>query len=53
MCTNETTLKPGQLLDLYRYLKLTRFVEERWLISIDKQRSLAASFVLWARKQQR
>src|SRR5689334_25244655 len=28
-CTSETTLKPEQLLDLYRYLKLTRLVEER------------------------
>ena len=28
-CTNETTLKPDQLLELYRYLKLTRLVEER------------------------
>jgi pyruvate dehydrogenase E1 component alpha subunit/2-oxoisovalerate dehydrogenase E1 component alpha subunit len=36
MCTNETTLKPGQLLDLYRYLKLTRFVEER-LVNLYRQ----------------
>src|SRR3984893_3208045 len=28
-CTVETTLKPEQLLELYRYLKLTRLVEER------------------------
>src|ERR1700675_4229028 len=28
-CTTETALKPEQMLDLYRYLKLTRLVEER------------------------
>jgi pyruvate dehydrogenase E1 component alpha subunit/2-oxoisovalerate dehydrogenase E1 component alpha subunit len=28
-CTIETTLKPEQMLELYRYLKLTRLVEER------------------------
>jgi TPP-dependent pyruvate/acetoin dehydrogenase alpha subunit len=28
-CTKDTSLKPDQLLDLYRYLKLTRLVEER------------------------
>ena len=28
-CTTETTLKPEQHLELYRYLKLTRLVEER------------------------
>src|ERR1043165_7858092 len=28
-CTSETTLKPEQLLEIYRYLKLTRLVEER------------------------
>src|ERR1700741_3409490 len=28
-CTTETSLKPEQLLELYRYLKLTRLVEER------------------------
>src|SRR5256712_4940068 len=28
-CTTETTLKPAQMLGLYRYLKLTRLVEER------------------------
>src|SRR5215471_20768768 len=28
-CTTATTLKPEQLLELYRYLKLTRLVEER------------------------
>src|ERR1043166_6085185 len=35
-CTNETTLKPGQLLELYRYLKLTRLVEER-LVNLYRQ----------------
>src|ERR1044072_3738235 len=28
-CTSETTLKTDQLLEIYRYLKLTRLVEER------------------------
>ena len=35
-CTTETTLKPEQLLDLYRYLKLTRLVEER-LVNLYRQ----------------
>src|SRR3954467_1525281 len=35
-CTNETTLKPEQLLDLYRYLKLTRLVEER-IVNLYRQ----------------
>ncbi len=35
-CTNDTTLKPDQLLDLYRYLKLTRLVEER-LVNLYRQ----------------
>jgi TPP-dependent pyruvate/acetoin dehydrogenase alpha subunit len=35
-CTTETTLKPDQLLELYRYLKLTRLVEER-LVNLYRQ----------------
>lgn len=35
-CTVETTLKPEQLLDLYRFLKLTRLVEER-LVNLYRQ----------------
>jgi len=35
-CTTETTLKPAQLLELYRHLKLTRLVEER-LVNLYKQ----------------
>jgi len=35
-CTTETTLKPDQLLDLYRYLQLTRLVEER-LVNLYRQ----------------
>jgi TPP-dependent pyruvate/acetoin dehydrogenase alpha subunit len=35
-CTVETTLKPEQLLELYRYLKLTRLVEER-LVNLYRQ----------------
>jgi len=35
-CTDETSLKPDQLLDLYRYLKLTRLVEER-LVNLYRQ----------------
>src|SRR5947207_9623020 len=35
-CTSETTLKPEQHLDLYRYLKLTRLVEER-LVNLYRQ----------------
>jgi len=35
-CTSETALKPEQLLDLYRYLKLTRLVEER-LVNLYRQ----------------
>jgi len=35
-CITETTLKPEQMLELYRYLKLTRLVEER-LVNLAKQ----------------
>jgi TPP-dependent pyruvate/acetoin dehydrogenase alpha subunit len=35
-CTNETTLKPEQMRELYRYLKLTRLVEER-LVNLYRQ----------------
>lgn len=35
-CTTDTTLKPEQLLELYRYLKLTRLVEER-LVNLYRQ----------------
>ncbi|HSK62293.1 MAG TPA: thiamine pyrophosphate-dependent dehydrogenase E1 component subunit alpha, partial [Pyrinomonadaceae bacterium] len=35
-CIGETTLKPEQLLELYRYLKLTRLVEER-LVNLYRQ----------------
>src|SRR5512132_3769481 len=35
-CTSDTTLKPDQLLELYRYLKLTRLVEER-LVNLYRQ----------------
>ena len=35
-CTSETTLKPEQLLELYRYLQLTRLVEER-LVNLYRQ----------------
>jgi TPP-dependent pyruvate/acetoin dehydrogenase alpha subunit len=35
-CTSETTLKPDQMLELYRYLKLTRLVEER-LVNLYRQ----------------
>lgn len=35
-CISETTLKPEQLLELYRYLKLTRLVEER-LVNLYRQ----------------
>ena len=35
-CTNETTLKPEQRLELYRYLKLTRLVEER-IVNLYRQ----------------
>ena len=35
-CTAETTLKPEQLLEIYRYLKLTRLVEER-LVNLYRQ----------------
>jgi pyruvate dehydrogenase E1 component alpha subunit/2-oxoisovalerate dehydrogenase E1 component alpha subunit len=35
-CTKETTLSPDQLLELYRYLKLTRLVEER-LVNLYRQ----------------
>ncbi|MBA3443005.1 MAG: thiamine pyrophosphate-dependent dehydrogenase E1 component subunit alpha [Pyrinomonadaceae bacterium] len=36
ICTTETTLAPEQLLELYRYLKLTRMVEER-LVNLSRQ----------------
>lgn len=35
-CTPDTTLKPAQLLELYRYLKLTRLFEER-LVNLYRQ----------------
>ncbi|HKR01775.1 MAG TPA: thiamine pyrophosphate-dependent dehydrogenase E1 component subunit alpha [Pyrinomonadaceae bacterium] len=35
-CTGETTLGPEQMLELYRYLKLTRLVEER-LVNLYRQ----------------
>jgi pyruvate dehydrogenase E1 component alpha subunit/2-oxoisovalerate dehydrogenase E1 component alpha subunit len=35
-CTVETTLKPEQLLELYRHLKMTRLVEER-LVNLYRQ----------------
>lgn len=35
-CASETTLKPEQHLELYRYLKLTRLVEER-LVNLYRQ----------------
>src|SRR5687767_969152 len=35
-CTTETSLKPAQHLELYRYLKLTRLVEER-LVNLYRQ----------------
>lgn len=35
-CTFETTLKPKQMLELYRYLQLTRLVEER-LVNLYRQ----------------
>lgn len=35
-CSTETSLKPEQHLDLYRYLKLTRLVEER-LVNLYRQ----------------
>jgi len=35
-CTKETSLKPEQMLELYRYLKLTRLVEER-IVNLYRQ----------------
>ena len=35
-CTKDTSLKPGQMLELYRYLKLTRLVEER-IVNLYRQ----------------
>src|SRR3954469_19379284 len=35
-CTHDTTLKPEEMLELYRYLKLTRLVEER-LVNLYRQ----------------
>jgi pyruvate dehydrogenase E1 component alpha subunit/2-oxoisovalerate dehydrogenase E1 component alpha subunit len=35
-CTSETTLTPDEMLELYRYLKLTRLVEER-LVNLYRQ----------------
>lgn len=35
-CTGDTTLKPAQMVELYRYLKLTRLVEER-LVNLYRQ----------------
>jgi TPP-dependent pyruvate/acetoin dehydrogenase alpha subunit len=36
ICTTETTLKTEQMLEIYRYLKLTRLVEER-LVNLSRQ----------------
>lgn len=36
ICTTETSLTPEQMLELYRYLKLTRMVEER-LVNLYRQ----------------
>ncbi|HEV2884268.1 MAG TPA: thiamine pyrophosphate-dependent dehydrogenase E1 component subunit alpha [Pyrinomonadaceae bacterium] len=36
VCTTETSLKPEQMLEIYRYLKLTRLVEER-LVNLYRQ----------------
>lgn len=36
ICTTETTLTTEQMLELYRYLKLTRMVEER-LVNLSRQ----------------
>lgn len=36
VCITETRLKPEQMLELYRYLKLTRLVEER-LVNLSRQ----------------
>src|SRR5216684_8922059 len=35
-CIQETSLKPEQMLELYRYLKLTRLVEER-IVNLYRQ----------------
>jgi TPP-dependent pyruvate/acetoin dehydrogenase alpha subunit len=35
-CTTDTTLKPEQMLEMYRYLKLTRLAEER-LVNLYRQ----------------
>jgi pyruvate dehydrogenase E1 component alpha subunit/2-oxoisovalerate dehydrogenase E1 component alpha subunit len=35
-CTTETTLKPDQMLELYRFLKMTRLAEER-LVNLYRQ----------------
>src|SRR2546423_5463387 len=35
-CISDTSLKPDQLLELYRYLKLTRLVEER-IVNLYRQ----------------
>ena len=35
-CIKDTKLKPEQMLELYRYLKLTRLVEER-LVNLSRQ----------------
>ncbi|MFN2455731.1 MAG: thiamine pyrophosphate-dependent dehydrogenase E1 component subunit alpha [Pyrinomonadaceae bacterium] len=35
-CTTETTLAPEQMLEMYRYLKMTRLVEER-LVNLYRQ----------------
>src|SRR3712207_3135370 len=36
VCTTETQLRPDQMLEIYRYLKLTRMVEER-LVNLYRQ----------------
>ena len=45
-CSTETTLKPEQHLELYRYLKLTRLVEER-LVNLYRQTKVVGGVFSW------
>src|ERR1700730_12965960 len=43
-CITETSLKPEQMLELYRYLKLTRLVEER-LVNLYRQTKVVGGVI--------
>jgi pyruvate dehydrogenase E1 component alpha subunit/2-oxoisovalerate dehydrogenase E1 component alpha subunit len=49
-CISETTLTPEQMLEMYRYLKLTRLVEER-LVNLYRQTKVVGGVFRSARQE--